>query len=92
MTVLILSRVPPGIRGELTRWMTEVAAGTFVGRPSALVRNLLWDRIHEQVIDEGGSATLIWRTNSAQGFDVRTANPKGHYAEAFDGVWLVRRP
>ena len=35
---------------------------------------------------------MMWRTNTAQGFDLRTANPKGRYAEQVDGLWLVRTP
>jgi CRISPR-associated protein Cas2 len=40
MVVLILERVPPGLRGELTRWFLEPQAGVFVGRVSAIVREL----------------------------------------------------
>ena len=92
MTVLILERVAPGLKGELTRWMTEVAAGVFVGRSSGLVREKLWARCEEAAYDADGSALLVWRTNTAQGFDVRSANPRGRYADAFDGLWLVRLP
>ena len=31
MVVMILERVPPSLRGELTRWMLELRAGVFVG-------------------------------------------------------------
>jgi len=29
MTVIILERVPVGVRGELTRWMLEIHTGCF---------------------------------------------------------------
>lgn len=90
MTVLLLERVPPGLRGELGRWMVEVQAGVFVGRMSALVREHLWARCVAGC--EGGSVQAIWRMQGPQGFDVRTHNPKGRYAEQMDGVWLVRLP
>ena len=32
MIVLILERVPVGLRGELTRWLLEAKAGVFVGK------------------------------------------------------------
>lgn len=90
MTVLILERVPPGLRGDLSRWMVEVSAGVFVGDVSALVREKLWEQCCEGV--EDGSAQLIHRAPTPQGFDVRTVNPRGRYAELVDGVWLVRVP
>ncbi len=92
MTVLVLERTAPGLRGDLSRWMMEVAAGVFVGRLSRLVRDQLWERIAEQAVADGASALLLWQTNTAQGFDVRAANPRGRYVEEFDGVWLARRP
>ena len=35
MVVLILQSVRPSLRGELTRWLIQPAAGVFVGRVSA---------------------------------------------------------
>lgn len=34
MTVIVLIAVAPGSRGHLTRWMVEVDAEVFVGKPS----------------------------------------------------------
>jgi CRISPR-associated protein Cas2 len=45
MVVMILERVPVGLRGELTWWMLEPKAGVFVGRLSGMVRDLLWEKI-----------------------------------------------
>lgn len=90
MTVLLLERVSPGLRGELSRWVVEISAGTFVGCVSALVREQLWDRCVGGA--EGGTVQMVWKAATPQGFDVRTHNPKGRYAEQVDGVWLVRVP
>ena len=38
MVVMILERVPPGLRGEIRRWMIEPRAGVFVGKLSAMVQ------------------------------------------------------
>jgi CRISPR-associated protein Cas2 len=38
VTVIVLIATAEGLRGHLTRWMLEVAAGVFVGNPSARVR------------------------------------------------------
>jgi CRISPR-associated protein Cas2 len=91
MTVLILERVPPGLRGDLSRWMIEVSTGVFVGDVSGLVREQLWEQCTGGAL-EGGSAQLIHPAATPQGFDVRTLNPRGRYAERVDGVWLVRVP
>jgi CRISPR-associated protein Cas2 len=92
MTVLVLERVPPGLRGLLSRWMVEVATGVFVGRASARVRDRLWARIAADADRAGGSALLLHAANTPQGFAVRQTNPRGRYAEPVDGLWLVRLP
>lgn len=90
MTVLILERVPPSLRGDLSRWMIEVSSNVFVGDVSGLVREKLWEQCCGAL--DGGSAQMIHRAATPQGFDVRTRNPRGRYAEQVDGVWLVRVP
>ena len=90
MTVVLLERVPPGLRGELTRWLVEVGTGVFVGRANALVRDQLWTACVEKARE--GTVRMLWKTNTAQGFEVRTHGAKGRYAEEMDGVWLVRVP
>ena len=90
MTVLVLQRVPPGLRGLLSRWLAEVAPGVFVGRASARVRDRLWDRAAAAALGAGGSALLVHDAPTAQGFAVRQANPRGRYAEPVDGLTLVR--
>lgn len=90
MTVLILERVPPGLRGELSKWMLEVGTGVFVGRMSGLVREKLWKRCELEAYRSDGSALIIWRTNTAQGFAVETANSQRRHTEEIDGMWLVR--
>lgn len=90
MTVLFLERVPSGLRGELSRWMVEASTGVFVGCVSGLVREQLWAMCQGRA--DGGTVQMIWKAATPQGFDVRTHNPKGRYAEQVDGVWLVRVP
>lgn len=90
MTVLFLERVPTGLRGKLSRWMVEASTGVFVGCVSGLVREQLWDMCEGHA--DGGTVQMIWKAATPQGFDVRTHNPKGRYAEQVDGVWLVRVP
>ena len=44
MMVLVVTACPAGLRGDLTKWLMEIAHGTFVGKPSARIRELLWQR------------------------------------------------
>ena len=65
MIVLVVTACPAGLRGDLTKWLTELTPGTFVGTPSARVRDLLWDRTVELVKD--GRALLVYSSNNEQG-------------------------
>ena len=49
MTVVVLIAAPEGLRGHLTRWLFEVAAGVFVGNPSARVRDRLWTVLSDRI-------------------------------------------
>lgn len=86
MTVLVLERVSPSVRGDVSRWLIEVKAGVFVGRISRRVREGLWDRCLQRV--EDGSAVMLWPTNTEQGFDLWAHQPKGRIPVRVEGVWL----
>lgn len=88
MTILILERVAPSVRGDLSRWLVEIKTGVFVGRVSKLVREALWDRCLKRA--EDGTAILIWRANNEQGFDLRYYQPKGRVPVQMEGVWLAQ--
>lgn len=88
MTVLVCNNVSPRLRGQLSRWLIEVDAGLFVGRVSALVRDLLWAKTVREVKE--GSATLISRAATEQGFEIRTCGDSSRSVVSFDGVLLVR--
>lgn len=88
MIVVILERVPVGLRGELTRWLLEPQAGVFVGSVSALVRDKLWERVCGGV--DGGAATLIHSADTEQGFEVRLWGAPTRSLADFEGLWLVQ--
>ena len=90
MVVLILERVPPGLRGELTRWLLEPQAGIFVGRVSALVRERLWQKACAKA--QGGGCLMIYASNNEQGFQVQMWGRTARRIEDFDGLFLVRVP
>jgi CRISPR-associated protein Cas2 len=87
MTLLIVERVTPSVRGDLSRWLLEVQAGVFVGRVSRRVREALWDRAVQRA--DGGSVLMLWRARTEQGFDLRTHRPRGRVPRRHEGVWLV---
>ena len=41
-TVITLKKVPNSLRGDLTRWMQEIATGVYVGNFNSRVREALW--------------------------------------------------
>lgn len=90
MLVLILERVKPSLRGELTRWLLQPKAGVFVGRVSALVREKLWEKVCEDC--SGGACLMIWRTNTAQGFDMKIWGDPQRWPTDWEGLTLVTRP
>jgi CRISPR-associated protein Cas2 len=90
MLVLILERVSPSLRGELTRWLLEPKAGVFVGRVSAMVRDRLWEKACRQV-GEGG-CLMIHASDSEQGFQIRSWGRTARSVEDFEGLFLVRVP
>lgn len=90
MVVMILERVPPGLRGELTRWYLEPKAGVFVGRVSAMVREQLWEKACGQA--KGGGCLMIHSSDGEQGFRLRARGKTSRSIEDFGGLFLVRVP
>ena len=78
MVMIMVERVTPSIRGELTRWLCQPRTGVFVGKVSALVRDKLWDRVVRSMASlkprKSGrkpGAMMIYATNNEQGFALR---------------------
>lgn len=90
MTLIVLARVSPALRGKLTRWLLEIHAGVFVGTVSARVRERLW-----QLVVKGrraGACTLVWRAPTEQGFMMDTVGDPTRAVVDYDGLLLLRRP
>ena len=87
MTIFVLDRAPPGLRGRLTRWMLEVKAGVFVGPLSRRVREKLWGRIREAKI---GGSLMIYRAPTEQGFAVELDGDPSRDIVNFEGLLLVK--
>jgi CRISPR-associated protein Cas2 len=88
MTVFILEQVPATLRGELTRWLLEPKTGVFVGRPTALVREKLWELIGNKM--KNGAALLVAQTNNEQGFIIRASGDTSRAVIDIEGLLLIR--
>ena len=90
MVVMILERVTPSLRGELTRWLIQPKTGVFVGRVSARVRDLLWQRVARSL--KKGAGTLLYSDDTEQGFSVRSLGDTSKVMTDFEGLSLAKTP
>ena len=90
MVVMMMEKVPVGLRGELSRWMIEPRTGVFVGKVSAMVRDKLWKHACSKL--KGGGAMLIYNSPTEQGFSVRTHGSTNRQLVDMEGLLLVRVP
>lgn len=90
MVVIVLERVSPGMKGELTRWLLEPKAGVFVGTVSALVRDKLWELACKRMGKGGG--ILVYSTDNEQGFTMRLWGDTTRLVRDFEGLSLVTIP
>lgn len=89
MVVIILEKVSPSLRGELTRWLIEPHPGVFVGHVSGMVRDRLWDKCCERLL--AGGVVQLWSTNNEQRFAIRSAGDTKREVVDFEGLSLIRR-
>ncbi len=90
MVVIVLERVSPSLRGELTRWLLEPKTGVFVGKVSAMVRDKLWERVSGSA--RGGAVILVHSADNEQGFAIRTSGDTSRLTRDFDGLALITIP
>ena len=90
MTVVVLIACSAGLRGHLTRWMVEVAAGVFVGSPGARIRDRIWDVLSDRV--GLGQVIMIEPAGNEQRWAVRTAGCDRWSPVDLDGLMLMARP
>ena len=88
MTIFVLERVSASLRGELTRWLLEPKTGVFVGRPSALVRDKLWEMICDKL--KNGAGLLITQAANEQGFTIRSVGDTSRTVIDIEGLLLIR--
>lgn len=89
MIVLCVANCPPGLRGDLSKWLSEVNTGVYVGRLSARVREELWERVCTNI--KSGQATMVYSTNNEQGYAFLGHNTTWVPID-YEGITLMRRP
>ena len=92
LTVITLKNVPPSLRGDLTKWMQEIATGVFIGNFNVRVREQLWSRVKDSV--GNGEATLSFAHRNELGYHFDTINGalSNCTANHFSGFFFSTRP
>ncbi len=88
-TVITLTNVPNSLRGELTKWMQEIALGVYVGNFNSRVREQLWQHVCDNI--QKGEATISYAARNEIGYTFDSYQTKQEMFE-LDGLPLVRYP
>lgn len=89
LTVITLKNVPPSLKGDLSKWMQEIATGVYVGNFNSRIRERLWERVIQNV--NVGEATLSFACRNEIGYSFQTFNTKREVIDS-DGIPLVLLP
>lgn len=85
-TVITLTNAPFKLRGDLSRWMQEIATGVYVGNINSKIRELLWNRVITMIKD--GQATISYSSKNELGYQFEMFNSSRRSMD-YDGLNLV---
>ncbi|AYW45295.1 type I-E CRISPR-associated endoribonuclease Cas2e [Tetragenococcus koreensis] len=88
-TIITLKKVPNSLRGDLTKWMQEIATGVYVGNFNTKIREQLWERVTQSA--STGEATMSYVYQNEIGYQFETLNTQRQVVD-YDGVPLVMLP
>lgn len=88
MVIMILEKVPPSLRGELTRWLIEAKSGVYIGHMNGMVREKLWEMCLNA--RGGGAVFQAWSTNTEQHFKMRLHGHTGRAVVEWEGLQLIQ--
>lgn len=88
MITVIMSCCPQSLRGDISKWLFEVDTGVYVGRVTARVGEMLWNRIEDSIGD--GRAVMISAFRNEQRFSVRVHN-SAYSPVDFEGLTLMMK-
>lgn len=89
LTIITLRNSTPSLRGDLSKWMQEIATGVYVGNFNSRIREYLWKRVIKNV--GNGEATLSYASRNELGYSFETHNAKREVIN-FEGIPLVMFP
>lgn len=89
LVVVILQTVPERLRWDVTKWLSQVGIGVYVGDLNATLREHLWSRITD--LCKSGEAVMIWSSNTEQGYDFYVHNLRDSIID-FDGLKFLLKP
>ena len=90
MVIMILEKVPVGLRGELSRWLLEPKACVFIGHVSARIRDELWFKCIDK--SKAGGVFQAWSTNQEQRFQMRSFGDTSRHIVEIEGLQLIQIP
>ena len=85
--VIVVSNVPPRLRGRLAVWLLEIRAGVYVGNYTKRTREMIWEQVVSAI--EDGDAVMAWRATTDAGFEFETIGTNRRRPVDFDGLKLV---
>lgn len=89
MTVITLSKVSNSLKGDLSKWMQEIATGVYIGNFNSKVREKLWERIQDAI--GTGEATISYPMRNELGYTFNTLNTRREIYDS-DGIPLICFP
>ncbi len=89
MIILCVTNCPPALRGDLSKWLSEINTGVYVGKLSTRVREELWDRVCGNI--KNGQATMVYSANNEQGYAFLVHNTTWIPID-FEGITLMQKP
>ena len=87
MVVMILEKVKPSLRGELTRWLIEVKPGVYIGHVNGMVRDKLWEYCSQD--NRAGIVFQAWSANTEQHYKMRLNGDANRQVVDWEGLQLI---
>lgn len=88
-TVITLKKTTPSLKGDLTKWMQEIATGVYIGNFNTRIREKIWNRVIETV--GHGEATMSYACRNEIGYQFVTWNTERENID-YEGIPLVLIP
>lgn len=89
--VLRVAASPQHLRGYLSRFLVEIAAGVYVGTVSVRVADGIWERAERATTADNDLVMVRSHAGSEQGYDIQMRPDRAYAATDLDGMVLVSR-